>query len=165
MSSPSQEAARIESHRSWAGRLTLLILLFSVAGQAVILTRGYIMPWGERIWNLRSRPPWERSARLSVWMHGEDADFIQFLREAVPPGSEVVFAENSGLYSWRAALQYLLFPRRISVCDLAADPGCFDGPAQSGAYIVAVDGHPLPEEIPPGWRFVPFGDGNGYYAP
>jgi len=165
MSSPNHEAARNEPRRSWSGRLTQLVLLLAVAGQAVVLSREYLLPWGERIWAVRTRSPWERSARLSVWMEAEDVDFIQFLREAVPPGSEVVFAENSGLYSWRAALQYLLFPRRISVCDLAADLSCFDALAQSGAYFVVVDGRPLPEEIPPGWRFVPFGDGHGYYAP
>jgi hypothetical protein len=155
----------MELRRSRSGRLTLLVLLLAVVGQAVGLSREYLLPWGERIWAVRSQSPWERSARLSVWMEGEDVDFIMFLRVAVPAGSEIVFVEKSGLYSWRAALQYLLFPRRISVCDLAADPDCFDDPAQSGAYFVVVDGRPLSEQIPPGWRFVPFTDGHGYYAP
>jgi len=164
-SSPTQPGPRIGPPQDWTGRLTLLVLLLAVVGQAVFLTRDYLLPWGERIWALRTQPPWERSARLAVWVGEDDVDFIRFLREDIPPDSEVVFSETTGLYSLKSPLQYLLFPRRISVCDLASDRTCFTGLEQSGAYFVVVHARPLPGEIPPGWRFMPFENGRGYYRP
>jgi hypothetical protein len=165
MSSAAQPGPWIRPPQDWPGRLTTLVLFLAVVGQALFLTRDYLLPWGEKIWTLRTQPPWERSARLAVWVGDDDVDFIQFLREDIPPDSEVIFFESTGLFSLKSPLQYLLFPRRISVCDLASDRTCLAGAEQSGAYFVVVHGRPLPGEIPPGWRFVPFENGRGYYRP
>jgi hypothetical protein len=143
----------------------MLVLFLAVVGQAVFLTRDYLLPWGEKIWTLRTQPPWERSARLAAWVGEDDVDFIRFLREGTRPDSEVIFSESTGLFSLKSPLQYLLFPRRISVCDLTASRTCLAGLEQSGAYLVVVHARPLPGVIPPGWRFVPFENGRGYYRP
>jgi hypothetical protein len=137
----------------------------AVVLQAALLTKDYLLPWGRNVWALHARPPWERSARLAVWLEPPEVEFLQFLRQQTPADAELVFFGTSGLYSWKEPLQYLLFPRRISVCDPSADTSCLAIAIRTGRYLVDVDGRPGPQAVPPTWRHTPFGGGRGFYHP
>lgn len=141
------------------------ILSLGIVVQLIITFNHLILPVGERIWEVRDKPAWERTGSLSAWAGNERTAFLGFLRDGTPSDATVVFFEEHGLYSWWPALQYFLFPRHIQICR-QMDEECRQELTKGPVYFVRINGNPPEEALPNKVDFVPYlgQDGMGFYA-
>ena len=161
-----QPAADIGDQKSrfrWEA-LGAAILILGIAFQLLITLNELVLPVGEMIWEVRDKPAWERTGSISAWAGNERTAFIGFLREETPPDATVVFFEKYGLYSWKPALQYFLFPRHIQTCPQINEE-CWQALTGVAVYFVRIDGHPPEESLPYRVDFAPYQErkGMGFY--
>ena len=145
--------------------LRLLAVGFALIVQGVTLTRSYILPTLEQVWDLRKSPPWYRAAALENGV--EFAGYISFLRAQVPEDGRVVLPP----WQWQETvahvgfMQYFLFPRELHNCGLDEVPACTLRASGRNTFIVALPDFPPRELAEQAKRFISYQDGMGVFVP
>jgi hypothetical protein len=86
------------------------ILSLGIVVQLLVTFNWLILPVGERIWEVRDKPAWERTGILSAWAGNERTAFLGFLRNGTPSDATVVFFEEHGLYKRPCPTKSILYP-------------------------------------------------------
>lgn len=134
--------------------------------QIGVLARAYIRPIGFKIWDLRSRPAWERAA---VLLEGDRfAGHIGFIRQHVPDDGRVILPplKTYAPYEHVGFMQYFLFPRDVHNCGHAeTEEACVRRMGGETTYIIGLDYFPPREAALETKKFLRYQDELGVFAP
>lgn len=135
--------------------------------QLVIVAKGYLLPWGERIWEIRDDQAWRRAGILTVGFGPHSTEFAAFLRDRIPEQAVVVIPTDTAARELRFPhlWQYYLFPRSVLGCPNEEFHGCISGQDLHSTYIVRVGKVPSQSSIPVGFAYAAFDDALGVYIP
>lgn len=133
--------------------------------QVVAITRDYVLPTVEQVWEIRGMPDWQRAA---VFEAGEDfAGYLAFLRSQVPEDSRVILPPSlpEGPFSNIGYMQYFLFPRDIHNCGFGEVEACVLRVTGHHTYILGLPAFPPRDLAERSKRYVPYRDGFGVFVP
>jgi len=146
------------------GILAMAAFLIALAFQFHTTNVGFAGPMAERLWELRFKPDWERSALLQG---GDVAGFVTFLRQQVPEDGKLILPPNFPLrpFAHVGYMQYYLFPRDIQNCGRDEVEACVRRIGGAKTFIMALPDFPPRALAEKTLRFIPYKDGMGVFAP
>lgn len=146
-------------------RLIPALVLIALAMQIGVSWDSYVHPRAALAWQLRSRPAWERTARILL---GDDrADFLEFVRQTVPEDGRIILPPQTfgTAFEHIGMMQYFLIPRDIHNCGRNEIEACVRRATGENTYILAPDYFPPRELGSETRRYIAFDDERGVFAP
>jgi len=150
--------------RSILGILAMATFLVVLMLQLRLTIVGRGMPIARRLWDLRFKADWERSALLQP---GDVAGFVGFLRQQVPEDGRLILPPNipQRPFAHVGYMQYYLFPRDIQNCGHDEVEACVRRIGGAKTYIMALPDFPPRALASEKLRFIPYRDDMGVFAP